>query len=123
VALDAGVGLLEPPLHGFRQLVPQLRELRQRLLQIFALTGQVFQPRLLACVLLRRERIHLAERLAPALEAGDLCSELLDLLVRERLGGPTFGEASERLVAFLLEAGGLDAHGGDAFRSLARRST
>src|SRR5439155_559995 len=69
----------EIPLHGverlgeasfnrLRQLRAQLLELGEALLEILALNRELLEARLLRVVLLLRERIHLAERLAAALE-------------------------------------------------------
>src|SRR5919108_219225 len=86
VPLDLAERLLEAPLHRLRQLVAQALELGQRALEILALHRELLEPGLLAGVLLRRERVHLAERLAPALQAGELRPQVLGLLLRERLG-------------------------------------
>ena len=67
--LDGREGLGEPRLDGLRQVVAKLLELVQAALQILALRRQLLQALLLGVVLLLRERVHLAERLTPALAA------------------------------------------------------
>src|SRR5579859_4840554 len=55
-------------LDGLGQFLSQLLELLQALLEIGALRRQLVEPFLLGVVLLFRERVHLAERLAAAVE-------------------------------------------------------
>ena len=109
MVLDRGVGLLEEPLDRGGQVVAELRQLLERALEILALRRELLEALLLARVLLRRERVHLAERLAPALEALDLRPELVDLLVGESLRLAALGEARQHVFALPRQSGGFDA--------------
>jgi hypothetical protein len=57
VAADGVEGLGEASLDRLRQLVAELLELREALLEIRTLGGELLQPRLLRLVLLVRERV------------------------------------------------------------------
>ena len=78
---------------------------------------QLLEPRLLARVLLGRERVHLAERLAAPLQPLELGAELVGLLVlRERLGLGVLGEPAQNLLALGLEPRALDPDRGERAR-------
>ena len=70
VRSDGGERLVEPPVDGLGQLVAERLELRERRLEVRALGRELLETLLLGLVLLLRERIDPAERLAPRLEPG-----------------------------------------------------
>src|SRR5215467_5315904 len=103
MALDGGESLCESPLDRLRQLASELLELAQALLEIGALAGEVVEPLLLRLVLLTRERVHLAQLLAPAFEALELCGELVAVALVDRLGARRV-EAALRVGALCVRA-------------------
>src|SRR5207302_587579 len=68
VAFDGRERLREAPLDRFRQLAAELVQLGERALEVGALRPQLIAVLLLARVLLLRERVDAAERLAAALQ-------------------------------------------------------
>src|SRR5205085_8102723 len=76
VAFHGRERVREPPLDGLRQLATELVELGERALEIRTLRPQLLEVLLLALVLVLRERIDAAERLAPAPEPDALPLEL-----------------------------------------------
>src|SRR5262249_29174722 len=82
-------------------------ELAQALGGVGALAGEVVEPLLLRLVLLARERVHLAELLAPAFEALELRGELVAVAVVDRLRARCI-EAALCAGALRIGAGELD---------------
>ena len=117
MAADGVEGLGEAALDRLRQLVAELLELREARLEVGPLGGELLQPRLLRLVLLVRERVDLAERLAAALQPLDRCDELLTVVAFGRLVGICLLEAAARLVRLRLDPRRLDLDGGDGFGS------
>ena len=89
--------LLEAALDGLGELVAQALELLQALLEVGALVAELGEPLLLALVLLLRERVDAAERLAAALEALELLGQLLGIVALGRLGAGLLDPALELL--------------------------
>src|SRR5207302_6769157 len=98
VAADRVERLREAPLHRFGQLVAQLLELVEARLEVGPLRDELLEPLLLRCVLLVRERVDLAQRLAPPLEPLDGRRELLGVVAFRRLVYVRRLEAPTRLV-------------------------
>src|SRR5205823_3967875 len=90
---DGGEGLVEPALDGLGQLGPQLLELLQARLEVFALRDELGETLLLALVLLLGERIDLPESLAAPLEPLDLLRQLVAVVAFRRLGSGLFEPA------------------------------
>src|SRR5205085_10757890 len=93
-----------------------LLELREALLEILALRRKLFESRLFGFVLLLRERIDLAERLAPALEPFRTLGELVAVVAFGALLRPRVLEPAPRLVGLGLDARDLDVDPGDTRR-------
>ena len=75
-------------LDGLREVVSERRELLEASLEVLPLRGQLRQSCLLLFVLLLGQRVHLAERLAPAFEPFHLVRELVTVVaVRGRSAG------------------------------------
>src|SRR5207253_7008325 len=85
VAFHGRERLREAPLDRLRQLAAELVELGERALEVAALRPQLLEVLLLALVLLLRERVDAAQRLAAALEPDELRLELLARALRCRL--------------------------------------
>ena len=81
---------VEAPLDRLRQLGAELLELVEARLEVGALRRELVEPRLLGLVLLLRERVDAAERLAAALEP-------LELRPRARRGRPSAGSLARLL--------------------------
>src|SRR5204862_7794003 len=111
----------EPPLDRLRELHAQLLELGKALFEILALRGQLLEPRLLRVVLLLRERVHLAERLPPALQPLGTLRELVAVVALGALVRPRMVETAPRLVRLRLDARDLDLDRRDACRSVRQR--
>ena len=107
-ALHRVEGLGEAALDRLRQLGAQLLELGEALLEILALRRELLEPRLLGVVLLLRERVDLAERLAAALEPLRALGELVAVVAFGALVGAGVLEAAARLVGLGLDARDLD---------------
>src|SRR5581483_6959392 len=90
------------------QLGAQLLELLEAPLAVGALRRELVEAGLLRLVLLLRERVHLAERLSPALEPLRPLGELVPIVALGRLVGVRVLEPAARLVRLGLDAGGLD---------------
>ena len=63
-----GERLVEPPPYGLDELVTELRHLLEALLEVAPLCRELVEALLLGFVLLLRERVDLAESLAPRLQ-------------------------------------------------------
>src|SRR3954469_9071230 len=114
VRLHRGERLVEAPLDGLGQLVAQLLELLERRLEVGALRRELLEPRLLRVVLLLRERVHLAEPFAPALETLRDRGALIAVAPSRALVGPRVLEPAPRLVGLRLDARHLDVDRGNA---------
>src|SRR5262249_8918264 len=108
VLLNRVERLRKAALDGFLELCAQLLELGEALLEVLALCRQLLEPRLLRVVLLLRERIHLPERLAAALEALRALGELVAVVALGALVGARMLEPAARLVGLRLDACDLD---------------
>ncbi len=122
VALHRVEGLGEPRLDRLLQLGAELLELREALLEVGALRCELVEPRLLGVVLLLRERVHLAERLAAALEPVDPLGELVAVVALGGLVGIRVLEAAARFVGLRLDPGDLDVDRGLRARTRADSS-
>ena len=89
------------------EVVAQLLELVEARFEVRALRRELDEPLLLLLVLLLRERVDLAERLAAALEPLDALGELVAVVAFGRLGAGRF-EPAARLVRLGLDARALD---------------
>ena len=89
--------LLEPALDGLRELVAQALELLQALLEVGALVAELGEALLLALVLLLRQWIDAAQRLAATLEPDELLGQLLGVVALGRLGAGLFDPSLELL--------------------------
>src|SRR5207247_6286162 len=85
MAADGVERLGEAPFDRLRQLVAQLLELGEARLEIRPLGDELLEALLLGLVLLVRERVDLAERLAAALEPLGCGNELLAVVALRRL--------------------------------------
>src|SRR5207253_3351449 len=97
----------EARLDRVREVVAQLFQLRQARLEIRPLDGQLLEPLLLRLVLFLRERVHLAELLAPLLVARERLGELVAVLAFGGLGRRR-AEPALRLVVLRVRARELD---------------
>jgi len=96
VPLHGLEGLGEAPLDGLGQLRTELLELVEARLEVGPLRRELVEALLLGLVLLLRERVDLAERLAAALEPLDRVRELVAVVafgrrVRVRMLEPAAG--------------------------------
>ena len=122
VPLDLGERLLEAPLDRLGELVAQPARARSReRSRSSRCAGELLEARLLARVLLGRERVDLSERLAPALEPRHLRAQLFRLLIGQRLRLGLLRQPPKHLLALGLQAGALDPDRGEPFRRLGRR--
>src|SRR5581483_8139224 len=112
VPLHGGEGLGEAALDGLGQVAAQALELLEARLEVGPAAGERVEPGLLGPVLLARERVHLAELLAPPLEPRQPLRELLAARpLRARPAGRRAAgglEAAPGLVALGVDAGELD---------------
>src|SRR5207245_1110877 len=104
-------------LDGARQLVAQLLELLEALLEVGALHRELLEPDLLRLVLLLRQRVDLAELLAPLLVALEPVGELVAILALRRLLAGCL-EPPLRLVALRVGARQLDVDRREALTGL-----
>ena len=114
-------GLGETPLDRLGQLGAELLELGEARLEILALRRELVEPRALGVVLLLRERVHLAERLAAALEALRALGELVAVVALGALVGARMLEAAARLVGLGFDARDLDVDRGHGLRGARQR--
>src|SRR5207302_7823221 len=75
VGANGGERVRKAPFDRLGELGAQLLELDEASLQILPLCCELVEPPFLVLVLLLRQRVHLAERLAPPLEPGKLLRE------------------------------------------------
>src|SRR5581483_6182991 len=118
VPLDGCERLLESSLDGLGELAPELLEPGQAALEVLALQSEVGQARLLVLVFLLRERVHVPEQLAAAVEARELLGEFRPLALRRLRAGLV--EAATGVAELRLEARPLDLEGGGCVRGLHR---
>ena len=118
VALDSRERLGEAALDRLDQVVPELLELVEAPLEVGALGRELLEALLLGLVLLLRERVHLAELLAAALEPLDSDCELVAVVTLGRLG-PRRLEPSRSLGALRVDPRELDVRRGNAVAGLA----
>ena len=102
----------EALLDRVRELLAELLELGEAVLEVDALRGELLEAHLLGLVLLLRERIDGAERLAAALEALDRRGERVAVFSLGRFVGARGLAAAARFVGFGAEPRGLDLDGG-----------
>ena len=106
----------EAALDRVGELLAELLELGEALLEVDALRGELLETHLLGLVLLLRERIDRAERLAAALEALDRRGERVAIVSFRRLVRAGGLEAAARFVGFGAEPRGLDLDAGGGLR-------
>ena len=111
----------EAPLDRLGQLGAQLLELGEARLEVLALRRELVEPLLLGVVLLLRERVDLAERLAAALEALRALGELVAVVAFGALLGARVLEPAPRLVGLRLDARDLDVDRRHARRRVRQR--
>jgi hypothetical protein len=119
MVLDRRECLGEARLDRSRQVIAELLELVQALLEILALRRQLLQPLLLRFVLLFRERIHLPERLTPALAANQPLGQLVAVLAFGRLCRCR-GQPPPRFICLGAHTRQLDVDRADSLGGLAR---
>ena len=121
VALHGVERLGEAALDRLGQLGAELLELGEARLEILALCRELVEARALAVVLLLRERVHLAERLAAALEPLRALGELVAVVALGALLRTRVLEPAARLVGLGLDARDLDVDRGHGLRRARQR--